>query len=381
MPSNRPISRKTRGQNTGADKGTDPGEEMRVQTSARTEERTEKRAEAAIEPAAGLVAADAWDEAAARAVIEAAARRYVDGCRERLDPFIDRHFSLRGSLRLHRNAVGWDLLRAPFNVVVAIPQLAARILAVAGRRVKLTRPMAERLARLNLFLNTRVGREIGWLIMNELLRLPAADGKRVSETDAFAEEVMQDPHVKRSLERVAAVLEAHVGDEEFFGRLEEKLRVYTDTRAAAADMVAVLTMVGAGAGAMNQFTPGAMTLVPTLSAALAQHLAISNFFLGSFLGSGYYAVFPAAASPALIAGTAGTVLAVAAVLTAFAGVLTDPLQRRMGLHKRRLEKLLDTLERELAGSLPERMALHDHYVARVLDLVDMLILASRLGGR
>ncbi|HUT50836.1 MAG TPA: DUF6635 family protein [Alphaproteobacteria bacterium] len=323
----------------------------------------------------------AWDEVAARAVIEAAARRYVDGCRARLDPFIDRHFSLRGSLRLHRYAVGWDLLRAPFNVVIAVPQLAARILAAGGRRLKLTRPVAERLARLNLFLGTRVGREIGWLIMTELLRLPASDGKRVSETDAFAEEVMKDPEVARSVERVAAVLDSHAGDKDFLGRLDEKLRVYTDTRAAAADMVSVLTMVSAGAGAMNQFTPGAMTLVPALSAALAQHLAISNFFLGSFLGSGYYALFPAAASPMLVAGAAGTVLAVAAVLTAFAGVLTDPLQRRTGLHRRRLDKLLNVLERELAGSIPERMALHDHYVARVLDLVDMLIMASRFGGR
>ena len=329
----------------------------------------------------GIVPHEQWDKAVARDVIEKAAQRYIAGCRARLEPFIDRHFSLTGSLRLHRHAVGWDLLKAPYNVVVAVPQLMARALAAGGKHIKLTRPAAERLARLNLFLNTRTGREIGWLIMTEFLRLPAGEGKRVSETDAFAEEVMKDPRVKRSVERVAAVLESHAGDEAFFGRLEEKLAVYTTTRAAAADMVAVLTMAGTGAGAINQFTPGAMTLVPALSAALAQHIAISNFWLGSFLGSGYYALFPAAASPALIAGTAGSVLAVAAVLTAFAGVLTDPLQRRMGLHKRRLDKLLGTLERELTGSIPKRMALHDHYVARVLDLMDMLIMASRFGGR
>lgn len=329
----------------------------------------------------GLVPHEQWDEAVARDVIEQAAERYIAGCRARLKPFIDRHFSLQGSLKLHRHAVGWDLLKAPYNIVVAVPQLIARALAAGGKRIRLTRPAAERLARLNLFLTTRTGREIGWLIMTELLALPAADGTRVSENDAFAGEVMEDPRVKRSVARVAAVLAAHAGDDAFFGRLEDKLAVYTNTRAAAADLVAVLTMAGTGAGAINQFTPGAMTLVPALSAALAQHLAISNFWLGSFLGSGYYALFPAAASPALIAGTAGSVLALAAVLSAFAGVLTDPLQRRMGLHKRRLEKLLGALERELVGHNPKRMALHDHYVARILDLVDMLIMASRLGGR
>jgi hypothetical protein len=334
-----------------------------------------------VETERAVVPHEQWDEAVARDVIEQAAQRYVAGCRARLEPFIDRHFSFKGSLKLHRLAVGWDLLKAPYNVVVAVPQVMARLLAAGGKRNKLTRPVAERLARINLFLNTRTGREIGWLIMTELLRLPAADGTRVSEADAFAEEVMKDPRVKRSVERAAEVLQTHAGDEAFLGRLEEKLAVYTNTRAAAADVVAVLTMAGTGAGAINQFTPGAMTLVPALSAVLAQHLAISNFWLGSFLGSGYYALFPAAASPALIAGTAGSVLAVAAVLTAFAGVLTDPLQRRMGLHKRRLDKLLGALERELVGSIPERMALHDHYVARILDMVDMLIMASRFGGR
>ena len=328
-----------------------------------------------------IVPHEAWDEAVARDVIEQAAQRYIEGCQARLGPFIDRYFSLKGSLKLHRHAVGWDLLKAPYNVVVAVPQLMARLLAAGGKRNRLTRPAAERLARLNLFLNTRTGREIGWLIMTELLRLPAGDGTRLSEADAFAEEVMKDPRVQRSVERVAAVLEAHAGDKAFFGKLEDKLAVYTNTRAAAADMVAILTMTGTGAGAIHQFTPGAMTLVPALSAALAQQLAISNFWLGSFLGSGYYALFPAAVSPALIAGTAGSILAVAAVLTAFAGVLTDPLQRRMGLHKRRLDKLLGALERELVGGDPKRMALHDHYVARVLDLVDMLIMASRFGGR
>jgi Family of unknown function (DUF6635) len=329
----------------------------------------------------GLVPHEQWDEAVARDVIVKAAERYIEGCRERLGPFIDRHFSFKGSLRLHRHAVGWDLLKAPYNVVVAVPQLITQVVAVGARRTRLTRRAGERLGRINLFLNTRTGRETGWLVMTEFLRLPASEGKRVSESDAFAEEVMKDPRVARSVERVAEVLQSHAGDEAFFGRLEEKLRVYTTTRAAAADMVAVLTMAGTGAGAVNQFTPGAMTLVPALSAALAQQLAISNFWLGSFLGSGYYALFPAAASPALIAGTAGSVLAVAAVLAAFAGVLADPLQRRMGLHKRRLNKLLGALEKELVGSVPERMALHDHYVARVLDLVDMLIMASRIGGR
>ncbi len=73
-----------------------------------------------------------WDKAVARDVIEKAAQRYIAGCRARLEPFIDRHFSLKGSLKLHRLAVGWDLLKAPYNVVVAVPQLMARLMAAGA---------------------------------------------------------------------------------------------------------------------------------------------------------------------------------------------------------------------------------------------------------
>ena len=49
----------------------------------------------------------------------------------------------------------------------------------------------------------------------------------------------------------------------------------------------------------------------------------------------------------LIAATTGGVVIVGAALTVFSGVLTDPLQRRLGLHGRQLLRLLGELERFL----------------------------------
>lgn len=323
-----------------------------------------------------------WDEAAARAVIVGAAERYIAGCRERVGPFVDRHFSLFGTLKLHRKAFGWDLLKAPYNVAVAIPQLSARLLAAGGKRVPGGRRLSARMEKVNLFLNTSVGREVGWLVFTEFLRLPADDGKgRVSKRDAFAEEVLADPRVRRSIEGAAAAVGKRADDPEFLKGLEDKLASYTNTRAAAADMVGVLSMVGAGAAATHQFTPGAVTLVPALSAAIAQQMAIASFPLGTGLGGLWYSVFPAAVTPGVIAATAGTVLAAGAVITAFAGVIADPIQRKLGVHKRRLDKLLDALETELTGSDPKKLVLHDHYVARTLDLVDVMLAVTRFAGR
>jgi hypothetical protein len=58
--------------------------------------------------------------------------------------------------------------------------------------------------------------------------------------------------------------------------------------------------------------------------------------------------------------------------------VTDPVQRRLGLHQRRLERLLDALEAGVRGSGPGRFQVRDHYVARLLDLFDVLGAAFRL---
>ena len=58
-----------------------------------------------------------------------------------------------------------------------------------------------------------------------------------------------------------------------------------------------------------------------------------------------------------------------AALTAFAGVVADPLQRALGLHQRRLDRLIDSLEASLRGK-DARFSVRDHYAARILDFVD-----------
>ena len=55
-------------------------------------------------------------------------------------------------------------------------------------------------------------------------------------------------------------------------------------------------------------------------------------------------MFPVAASPALIAGVTGGLVGLGAVASAFSGVIADPIQRRLGLHRRRLLRLIGALE-------------------------------------
>ena len=63
----------------------------------------------------------------ARAVVRDIARRYLASRRERVDLFVDQHFSLTGTLRLHRRAIGWDLLRVPANLLLSPATLAVSV--------------------------------------------------------------------------------------------------------------------------------------------------------------------------------------------------------------------------------------------------------------
>jgi hypothetical protein len=92
-----------------------------------------------------------------------------------------------------------------------------------------------------------------------------------------------------------------------------------------------------------------MLLGPALASLIAYQAAVALFPLGTTLGGIWYGFFPVAASPGLIAGTTGTVMAAGAIVAAFSGIIADPLQRRLGLHRRRLLRLIDALERQFSG--------------------------------
>jgi len=65
------------------------------------------------------------------------------------------------------------------------------------------------------------------------------------------------------------------------------------------------------------------------------------------------------------------------MLAAFSGILTDPLQRRLGLHRKRLERLLQTIESDLCGGARRTRIMHDHYVARLVDIFALAMRVSR----
>jgi len=313
------------------------------------------------------------DRDLAVAAVAAGTRRYFADRRARVTPFIDRHFTLHGALAVHRAALGWDIAKAPVNLFLAAPQVAARLAAMVAD--KAGAPRAARILRRPILLPTAVGRRIEWLVYTDLLQLPFRQGDRVCDHDALAESILADPVLT---EAIAGILSGHARDLAFRESVRHAVTEYKASRAAAAEITTGLVSLGAGAAVFNKLTPGAASLGPTVAGLMAQQAAVASFPLGGWLGGVWYGVFPAAPSVGLLVVITGALVLSAATFAAFAGIVADPLQRLAGLHRMRLVRMIAVLERQLTDPAAPGFAVRDHYVARLLDLFDLIATAVRL---
>ena len=311
------------------------------------------------------------DRALARDIVNAAIARYCKTRQGKIDSFAGENFSFLGSLRLHRHAIGLDMVRAPANLAMSAPFLTSRIVAAACRKLG-RKQSADWIESRRYYLKTDVARELEWRLFVDFLELPFAQGQRVNERDALAEELLRDPRVEGAISEQLKSSGVSGDDPEFRAWLSGALNTYQSTRVSSADMSNALLGAGVGAIAFKQLTPGMMSLGPVAAHALVQSAAIASFPLGAGLGGVWYGLFPAVAPAALTIGTTGGLIAFGALFSAFSGVVSDPIQRRLGIHQRRLKKLVKCLEQELKGEGEARFTVRDHYVARILDLFEGL---------
>lgn len=258
--------------------------------------------------------------------------------RDAVTRFVRDRYGPRGTWRLHRAALGWDLLRAPVNVMLSPVFLLTRLLAWALSRLGARRAGAWLSAR-RVFLPSDLGR----MIQTDLLAL-------IADLDAQGIGPNAPPQAVRH--QAAALAE---------------------TRNAVAEITTSLIVLLSGWLLFNRATPGVISLAGPLAAIRAHATAVNDFLLGDTLGRAWYWAFPMQLSPWQVIGT-GIALAVAgSLVTTFAGLVADPVQVWAGTHRRRILRLLSRLDRaEPAGGI-ER----EHLLARAGDLSDALLMLWR----
>ncbi len=295
--------------------------------------------------------------------IVAAARAHFAEVRARIDDFARQRFGPRGTLGLHRAALGLDLLRAPVNVLLAPVHVAISLLALVAGRVRL-RAVSTWLRERRVLLDTDVGRTVEARVATELLGLRLPPGPQ--DEAALARAMLSPPALAGLAERARPPAAASA----LGRRMARALHDYAGTRGAVAEATTALATLVTGAIVFRTLTPGLVSMAPSVAGVLSRDAAVSRFPFGETLGSVWYTAFPATVSSLMFGLTLVGLMMLGAVFAAFAGLLADPLQVRLGIHRRRLHRLVDALEAEALGSLSGGFAAPEHYYARLFDLVD-----------
>lgn len=308
--------------------------------------------------------------------LDRAVHQYIRSRREKIPGFVRTHFSVTGAARINRKAFGADLVKAPLNVAWALPYTLVQTGSLLFKRMGLKQ--IDRLTRkMPAGFKTAVQKEINRLIFTELLELPhGGERKTANAADALLAHILDQPEIRQMFQVQFSRIVAKSKQAGFRDALERQLREYDVSRTAVSEMAGNIISLASGAGMMGKMTPGGLSFGAGLATAIAQKSAISSFFLGPTLGGIYYGLFPATASVGLVVASTSAVLGVLAMLTAFSGMVTDPIQARLGIHEKRLNRLLDSLENALLerdGSAPLVRA---QYLARVFDLLDLIKAAA-----
>lgn len=316
-----------------------------------------------------------------RAVIERAittgSKSYIRERESRIDEFVRHHFSFRGSLKIHRHALGWDMIRVPVNIIWSVVNiflvLVGFLAGLLGRK-----KLQGFIKKFPLGLRTNMDRHINWLIVTELLELPAKEGQKVSKKDALMAEILKDQDLQSVFNEVLDAFSVPSNSPEFRAKLEAKLAEYGTTRTASSDLASNAILLVTSKAAFGQASFGTLGAGTAVSATLANSLAASNFWLGSTAGAYYYALFPIAASARLLMAVTAVIAAILALVSTFAGVLTDPLQAKLGIHQKRLKKLVNAVGEDLESKQGSSFHLREKYAGRLFDIIDLLTTVGRV---
>ncbi|TCK02599.1 DUF6635 family protein [Marinobacterium mangrovicola] len=296
--------------------------------------------------------------------INSGVERYFNDCRARVPAFIRRHFQYPGAIATNRVALGWDMLRAPVNLLWAPMYALASVLKALTRKRKGLGWLYSAAALVPAGFTTRVQQHISDLILIELLN----DGKEGELLESYLLEALEALYARHTCEAA--------DHRQFIRTIEplvaDALSQYRVTRTASADITNSISCTVLGAFAFQKFTPGGIGLGVVLASIVAKTLAARDFIFGETAGNWYYGLFPPEPSWTITAGVMLTVLSALAAFAALSGMIFDPVQASLGMHKRRLNKLLDHLERDVNRSTQSSFRPKDQFVARILDAFDLI---------
>ncbi len=192
-----------------------------------------------------------------------------------------------------------------------------------------------------------------------------------SQADRFINVIIEELE-KRFEQETPKNIDHREINRRFAPLVKETLEQYNVTRTASADITNVAASTALGAFAFKKFTPGGIGLGFLFAGYAVKEAAIDSFIFGQTLGSAYYKLFPPQPELSTLIISTLVSLTLLAFFSAISGVISDPLQYSTGLHAKRLQKMINQLERDFLLKTNSTYHPKDQYLARALDIFDGL---------
>lgn len=268
--------------------------------------------------------------------------RYVAERRSRVEPFLERHFSLAGTIMLQKRSLLGDLLCYPINTIWAIPYLFIKKCTESMDKLGWT-TASSFLSTVPSGMRRRYHKDIEISIKNEILEWPTEWRIRIDDRHSFVAALRRHEAIDRLLTspEFRSQLDLALAD---INRLVES---YCSNRSLTSDLAGSLLTIAVGWLMFGDHSLGIEGIGERIANQRAKDKAASSFILGSGLGSMFYSVFPPKPSMweiMLATAAVGLLLTMCGMII---GVFTDPVLRRLGLHYRQLQSLLDAIENRL----------------------------------
>ena len=265
--------------------------------------------------------------------------QYVTDCRDRVDGFVTRHYSIQETIALQKQSLVTDLLYHPVNALWAIPSLFLKKLIEIPMKLG-WRPGADVISLLPSGFKTRYQREIERLVASELLEWPLTREDRTACPKGLLGYIERHHHLGpllksgklpneplRELSDIRAVIAAH-----------------SSSRSVILDAIATVATVATGWLVFGDHSLSISGIGEKIARDRAQDKAASRFILGSSLGSVFYSVFPPNPSFWEIAGATLLVALFITAISLLVGLLSDPCLKRIGFQHSQLNLLIDAVE-------------------------------------
>jgi len=266
--------------------------------------------------------------------IDTTIESFIATKKAKIESFVQNHFSLQETWQLQRTSVAFDIILYPLNTLWSIPYLA----------IKKSVEVADKLgwASANKFLNylpsgfkTRYQKQTELIITNSLISSNAGHEliEQLKDSSALSKSLNPD-EIANLEQKISALIKTEIDN-------------HTSSQVLVTDLVTSFVTLLAGKWIFGDGSLSIMDMGSKMARKFANEKASDNFFLGKRVGSAFYNAFPVAPTKTQIFLATLSIGLLLTVFSIAAAVLSDPVRKKLGLHHKKLNSLLETLEEKI----------------------------------